>query len=149
MSETVLKIIPKDPEFVPTIDAIEKTEKYIKSLSKSYCDIKIIHTEEVRFIDQGSNFEGISCPICTSEIRIEWWSEAMAEAAEAQFSLLQITVPCCNSNTSLNSLDYNWNAGFARFSIEFHNLLKVNTEHLIGELEGKLCCSLRKVVANY
>jgi hypothetical protein len=36
-----------------------------------------ILTDEVRFFDQSENFEGVSCPFCSSSIDMEWWSDVM------------------------------------------------------------------------
>jgi hypothetical protein len=149
MSDYVIKLFPKQPEFEPSMETYKETEVYIKSISKNYSDIQLILKVEIRFIDQGSNFESISCPFCHNDLSIEWWSEVMEEASEFEFTKLHIKVPCCKRDLSLNDLKYNWNAGFARFSIEFHNPITANTENITREIEDILSCTLKKVVAHY
>ncbi len=80
---------------------------------------------------------------------MDWWSEKMDKASEHQFTELHVKVPCCDGETSLNDLQYDWCAGFARFSIEILNPSSENINHCMNKLEEKLFCSIKKVVAYY
>ncbi|GHF21926.1 hypothetical protein GCM10018789_59980 [Streptomyces werraensis] len=66
----------------------------------------------------GFNLGRISCPHCGAEFAPGWWGEAVSERYYEGFSTLMVTVPCCDVETSLNELAYDWPMGFARFRIE-------------------------------
>jgi len=79
-------------------------------------DIRASVTEDVAFVDPGSNLERILCPKCGNVLSEDWWGQAMDRAyAETQFQNLDVTVPCCERRCSLNDLCYDGPAGFARF----------------------------------
>lgn len=148
MSDLVIKLIAKDPEFVPNETKLEKLKEWVTQNVRNE-KTEYILTDEVRFIDQGENFEKVNCPFCTSNIDLDWWSEAMDRASETSFHNLSVVTACCKKNTSLNELKYKWDAGFSRFSIEVMNPKdELAVEHLeyLGEL---LSCQIRKVVAYY
>ena len=106
-------------------------------------------TEEVRFIDQGSNFEGVYCPACSADLD-QWWKEAMDRAWQTRFANLAAVVPCCGSATSLNDLRYVWPAGFARFVLEAKNPgITDLAHHDLAQLETTLGCRLRRIWAHY
>ncbi|WP_053367949.1 hypothetical protein [Bacillus sp. FJAT-27245] len=149
MSDYVIKLLPWHPEFIPSFDAIKEAELFVKSVSNYFSDIQLLLTDEVRFIDLGENFETVSCQFCHSDLSIDWWVEAMSEADTSQFTNLQVIVPCCHMESSLNDLNYKWNAGFARFSIEFYNPIVDNFEVISEKLEEILSCEFRKVWACY
>ncbi|MEO3946165.1 hypothetical protein [Gorillibacterium sp. CAU 1737] len=148
MSDVVVKVIPKDPEFVPSETSLGLVQEWIK-LNVSNEETKYMLTDEVRFIDQGENFESICCPFCLNRIDLEWWSEQMDRASETAFHQLSVVTECCSKATSLNDLNYKWNAGFSRFSIEIRNPqdeLKIEHTEYLEQLMG---CPIRKVVAYY
>ncbi|NOV04835.1 hypothetical protein [Paenibacillus planticolens] len=144
MSATVISLIPTNPEYVPTAKCIEMIHEWIQQYNA-----QIIITDEVRFIDQGENFEDIKCPFCSSEIEIKWWQDRMEKASESSFHELTSITPCCNQKTTLNELNYNWEAGFARFSIEILNLSIDISEYDVLTIGEQLKCSLKKVIARY
>ncbi len=45
----------------------------------------------------------------------------MDDAFKVRFTALAVTTPCCGANVSLNDLNYEWPAGFARFVLEAMN----------------------------
>ncbi|MCR8633914.1 hypothetical protein [Paenibacillus radicis (ex Xue et al. 2023)] len=148
MSDVIVKIIPKDPKFVPSEMKLGEVKEWI-NFNVSNEKTEYILTDEVRFIDQGENFESIGCPFCSSNIDLDWWGEVMDKASKTSFHNLSVVTDCCNEATSLNELNYKWNAGFSRFSIEIMNpreeLTIEHTEYLM-QLMG---CKIKKVVAFY
>ncbi|MFC5452368.1 hypothetical protein [Paenibacillus aestuarii] len=144
MSAEVVKLIPTDPEYVPTEKCIEMIDEWIQRFHA-----QIIVTEEVRFIDQGANFEKIICPFCLSNIEIEWWQNQMDIASESSFHELKTITTCCNQQTTLNDLNYIWEAGFARFTIEVLESSSDITKADVLTIGEKLECSLKKVIAHY
>jgi hypothetical protein len=63
---------------------------------------------------------------------------------------LDVTVPCCGSTVSLNDLDYDWPAGFARFVVEARNPRVGNlSDAEMRELELIVRTRLRPIRARY
>lgn len=75
-------------------------------------------SDEIKFVDQGGNFQAIRCPHCSQELTLEWWHDRMDRAFERAFTDLSIVTPCCTELSSLNDLEYDLPAGFARFVLE-------------------------------
>lgn len=149
MSDDLLRLIPTDPGFVPSAEAQNKVLQLLNSLGQWADKISLKSTDQVTFVDQGSNFERVLCPRCEWELEIDWWQQAMSKAYETQFIDLDITLPCCGTKSSLNTLTYQWPAGFARFIIEILNPQKDTNEDMMQMLEKALGCRLRKIVAHY
>lgn len=62
---------------------------------------------------------------------------------------LMITTTCCNKITSLNDLNYQWPAGFAKFSIEIVGFQKELNPDDVLKLEVILDTKLRLIWALY
>lgn len=140
MSEYLIKIFPNDEKKVPNLE--ERTE--LLALLKGIVPTGSINEKvlnEVTFIDQGFNFESITCNICNDDIDLSNWSEWIDEAGNEKYSNLTILTPCCNTHTSLNDLVYKWPAGFASYVVEFSNPDEENVvkiERLITPTHFKL-----------
>lgn len=134
MSDHFLRFIPKDPAFV--LDQAD--------------EVSVEATESVQFVDAGSNFESLSCPLCTADLDIEWWTESMERAFVGKLPELGVETPCCNRRTSLNDLDYVWPQGFARFLLQATNAnVSDLPDGLLADLERILSCELRVIRAHY
>jgi hypothetical protein len=73
----------------------------------------------------------------------------MSVAYRTGFSQLDVHMPCCGSESSLNHLEYDWPAGFSRFVLVARN---PNTDIDRQQLEsvGKLLnCEIRKIWTHY
>ncbi|MCP3660643.1 MAG: hypothetical protein GY830_10165 [Bacteroidetes bacterium] len=112
----LVKIIPKDPSFVPN-----KTQILIlkKLLEKIYDEIKITVFDNIIFHDCGQNFEKVFCNHCHIEIN-DFWQEKMNQdyCDIAGFKLNNFITPCCNKKSNLNLLKYEKDQGFSKFMIE-------------------------------
>ena len=148
MSDTILRIIPTNPTFIPT--ALNQHEANV-ILIACFPDkqIEFTTTEDVKFIDQGENFEKVSCNLCKREIGTEAWQLAMDSAFEHRFEDLTFISPCCHSRVSLNDLEYEWPAGFAKFLIAVNNPNDEITQNDLHQLEEVLGSSLRIIWAHY
>lgn len=120
MADTFLRIIPADPERVPSALARSRAVAVLQRAVPLADNIESQVTDDVRFVDCGTNFETVSCPSCGVDIG-EWWSVVMEVGHEQQFRDLRATLPCCGLRTSLNDLVYSWPAGFARYTLEVLN----------------------------
>jgi hypothetical protein len=150
MSETWLRIIPIDPNYVPDAARQGKAVQLFQSLVSEADDIHVRITEMVQFIDQGTNFERVVCHNCHAEISTGWWQHAMDTAHEEHFSNLDIITPCCHTTMSLNDLDYEWPAGFARFRLEAMNPnIASLPQEWIDRMAPMLGCPHRIIWAQY
>lgn len=150
MSDDFVRIIPADPQFTPPAGTREAALQRLSSWLPSAGDITSDLSEEIRFVDPGANLERVECPSCKSDL-FDWWQDAMEEASADGFRSLEVVVPCCQAETTLNDLRYKWPAGFARFVIELRNPGRGDalTEGELGQLENLLGCKLRQVLAHY
>jgi transcription elongation factor Elf1 len=139
MSDTILKIIPSDP-FYTCKEKIQ--QDVISLLSKFYSreQIELSVTDSVEFIDQGENFENVSCNLCGQLLEIEDWQNLMDIA---------FITTCCKKETSLNTLKYNSPAGFAKFTICLTNIKSEPRANELSELIALLQCEVRIIWAKY
>lgn len=149
MSENILKFIPTDPNYIPDMVAQKMARDMLMSFAPQADGVTANVTDKVQFVDQGGNFEQVSCPICGANLSMSWWSQVMNEAHQVGFSDLLVTTPCCKSACSLNDLRYDWPAGFARFVLAARNPNSDLDDGKIHTLEGILACGLRKIWAHY
>jgi hypothetical protein len=122
MSDTILKIIPTDPEFLPEGPEFEDVPRVARQLFPQSTGIDLRFGPAIVFVDAGENWEGVACPHCGADLE-DWWFGAMdvASNAEGFFDSLAIITPCCGHATSLNELNYGWPVGFARFHVDIVN----------------------------
>jgi hypothetical protein len=148
MSNTILKFIPTNPNFIPTAANQDKAKLFLKGIFKSN-DIKLEQTESIEFVDPGSNFEAISCNLCGKNINNEVWQNAMDKAYKKHFSDLSFFTPCCHKQTTLNDLTYHASAGFAKFIISVSDPNGDIDAARFVELEKLLGTPVRKIWAHY
>lgn len=149
MSDNHLRLIPKDPEFIPEAPRAAEAVSLLASLVLGADDVSSQATEEIQFIDQGSNFERVLCPGCGSDLT-EMWPDWMDKASESSFRNRGISAPCCRVETELNNLVYDWPAGFARFSLNARNPVLRGWLPQEGQkvIEDVLGCPLRQVLVH-
>lgn len=149
LSENFLRLIPTDPLYVPPSVAQDQVRHLFASFVQGE-DIRANVTEEVAFVDPGSNLERILCPNCGAVLADEWWGQAMDQAyAEMRFQALDVVVPCCETHCSLNDLYYDWPAGFARFLLEARSPANDLAEEDLILIESLLGCQVRRIWAHY
>jgi hypothetical protein len=115
-------------------------------------EIEVEVSEDIKFVDQGSNFESVSCPACGIEMDTKNWLEWMEKSGETDFIDRSITMPCCGCQTDLNALRYDWPAGFARYILRAPNPGIGNgwlEEKQLSALESILGCKLRQIRTHY
>lgn len=149
MSDDVLKLIPSLPTYVPDNEAINTAVARLREYFPNAERIEVVISDTPQFIDPGSNFERITCPICNTVLEDGWWQDAMDKASENEFQDLIVELPCCGQETTLNDLRYEWPAGFAQFSIEIYNPEAENPEVAIPDLAAILGSPTRIIRAHY
>lgn len=106
-------------------------------------------SDTLEFVDQGENFESVSCNLCGQILDIEFWQTSMDKAYEKQFEDLALTTPCCDRPTSLNALSYQWPAGFAKFVIAIAEAEKEVGPEDLEKLQLVLGTKLKTIWAHY
>ncbi len=167
MSDNYLSLIPEEPSYVPPAEAQARAlETFRAFLTKKrpfqvkpsarwdepVVEIEVEVSEDIRFVDQGSNFESVSCPACGAEIDTESWSEWMNKSSKSDFLDRSVTMSCCGRETDLNALRYDWPAGFARYILRALNPEIENgmlPADKLSALEEILGCKLRQIRTHY
>ncbi|WP_225099717.1 hypothetical protein [Streptomyces sp. CoH27] len=133
MSESVLSVIPTDPHWQPATEPGQRAAALVLELVSGAPDdphadpdaveLDVGWHEAITAVDCGSNLVGIGCPRCGGPIDPDWYRDLLEAYAEQGDGLptLDITTPCCTTDTSLDRLDYDWPCGFARFEIAAWN----------------------------
>ena len=149
MSDNWIVLIPENPRHVPE----KERQDFARIRFQEICPDAVIEVkvfEEIQFFDCGSNFERIVCPVCASEISMDWWQDLMDKEFDALCPLEKKPTPCCGAMHTLHELRYDWPQGFGRFSLEAMNpntgLLEDGDK---AELEKILGCSLRVIYSHY
>jgi hypothetical protein len=148
MSDTILKLIPSNPGFIPDKESLIAARSFLDIAFKG-SEIEVIQTENIEFVDQGANFESMNCNLCGQLIDDETWQDAMDMAYETHFENLAFTTPCCAQTSSLNNILYTWPAGFAKFCISILNPAVDAEQHQLAEIERILGISIKKIWAHY
>ena len=148
MSDNWICVIPRDPHFVPTQDAILRAERLLSEIAPDADSISSETADTVQFRDCGSNLETIRCQECAAEISPEWWADQMGDEDywSDGFQLEPITLPCGHIAPSLNALYYNFDQGFSRFMLEAMNPQTGQLEaRQVLNLEGALGCPVKVI----
>ncbi len=151
MTVDYLRLIPEDPSYIPATQNQSVAMEEFSRLLPAGVEIEISVYDTAQFIDQGENFEQVSCPFCGSKLATDWWQDAMDEAYKNLFENLSVTLPCCTRQTSLNNLDYRMPAGFARFVLSAcnPNLGRNLTDSELEPIERVLNCKIRQICSTY
>jgi hypothetical protein len=100
VSETVLRIIPTLPDWTPAEADVDAAAAIVRVLCPDAVESIVVRYAEVAFIDQGANFDRVSCPVCGAVLDEAWWQERMDEAFATRFSALGVMTPCSSSGIS-------------------------------------------------
>lgn len=144
MSDDILSFVPRDPRHIPAPDAQQRALMRLRALLPDAVSFDTEQSELVRFHDCGENFESISCPHCSADLPLDWWSDAMgADFDGGGFRLDATELPCCQATGTLNELRYDWPQAFGRFSISVRNPdIGSVPDTLLRAIEAELGCAL-------
>jgi len=149
MSDNILKLIPIDPLFVPDEQAQQAALDLFSSWLPMADAVSGTASDEVNFVDQGANWERVACPACGQALDEAIWQAMMDAGFPTHFADLTVTMPCCGAIGSLNDLQYEWPAGFARYVLEALNPAADLDENQLHQLEQIIGCRIRKIWAHY
>lgn len=150
----ILNIISTDPAWVPSGDLADGALLVFRQHVAGADDVTAEFLDGIQFVDQGENFESVSCPRCGELLDDGWWAERMDDSWSPDlnaFADLQVVTPCCGTNSSLNDLDYEWPAGFASFRLQARNPSRGGflPDAELEEIAAALGSPLRQVYAHY
>ncbi len=147
MSDNWIIVIPEDADYLPSENAQDRAVALFRQIAPHADEIRKEVSEEIRFIDCGSNLSRIVCPHCDAELEMDWWSDLMDAESEAGFPFREVSLPCCGRAGSLRTLGYDWPQGFARFSVEAMNPgIPDLSEAQLAEFGRVLGCPVRKIL---
>ena len=140
-------MIPSDPYLKIPEQTLESAKDLLAR--KIVCDrIQIRSSEYPSFIDCGSNLHSISCPNCGSKIDLSWWGKEMDKAYNNSFDSLEVCLPCCKKESSLNDLKYDFPCGFACSVVEVLNPSGEITEGLQEQIREIIGSPIRMIYAH-
>jgi hypothetical protein len=150
MSVNLLRLVPTDPAWVPDDWHQARGAKALRRLCPIAEKISAARTDDIRFVDAGSNFQKIRCPACLTELTYSWWQTGMDEAYKSAFKDLHVEVACCGHRTTLNDLAYDWPQGFGRWVLtaESPGRLELSNDEL-SIVEEAVGHTLRQIWAHY
>ena len=70
MSDNWIKLIPINSSFVPECKSAEEALLTLKLAAPDSDEVNAIFHEKIEYIDPFSNWEGVECPICNTEISV-------------------------------------------------------------------------------
>jgi len=143
---TILGLIPRDPWLIPDEQAHQQAAECLAGFVRQADQIHITVNETPIFVDAGARLTHATCPRCQHRFATSW--QAIVErAAEHPFRTLDGMMPCWGTTLSLNDLQYDRPAGWARFLIEAVNpKVEVLSIVQMRELEHILDCSMRQIL---
>jgi hypothetical protein len=149
MSDTFLRLIPAQPEFVPPVEAAETALGEFQKIVPREVPVTAERFNQITFVDQGGHFERIICPHCKADVteNLDRWMDA---SSQTNFTMRHVTLPCCRANEDLNDLIWEWPAGFASFKFEAMNPQRNwLTEPEQSTIESTLGCKICQIIAHY
>lgn len=161
MSDDVLKIIPKNPDYVPSdqsqVEAVAALEKLLPD--GEMCNAEVY--QDMNFIDCGENLESVICPECGAKTEIdyfaeedpglEWWYHLNDLMEDNPVPAIEVAMPCCGKKIQFMDVKFNWPCGFARFELSIYNpnISENLSKSELQRFEIILGCELIQVRAHY
>ena len=141
MSDDWIRIVPSDPDHVPSDERAQAAVSAVEALISSAEDVTIHAADQIVFIDAGENQGSARCPQCGADLEDAWWAGAMSDSYErSHFAVRRVVLPCCSALSDLNELDYGqWPVTFGRWWIDCRNPAEGRlAEHQIRQLSEVL-----------
>jgi hypothetical protein len=132
-----LEIVPTDPEFVPSEQAIALALEELKSSisEEDACDSWTSDFVQVIGLFD-SNYQSMVCPRCSMETALS--ESDIFSIGENLFveppTDIEITMPCCDSRIPLSSIDFSPYVRFARFGLNFTGKKSSITDEMVKRL---------------
>lgn len=162
MSDDMLKVFPRDKNFVPTKAAAEKAAALLSEYYPDGENVDQDFYDDPEFIDAGEYTEGFACPVCGHYTAVNPWTKNDAGTAWYRENVLdvvgierdyaaEVVLPHCGHRVALESVRFRPPAGFARFCLGLWNPDSADelSEAQMRELSQILGCELIQLRARY
>jgi hypothetical protein len=150
VSETIVQLIPDDPEWVgdPVWDA--DLIDAVTGMAPRAADVVVERYDDIVFVDAGANFERVRCPHCRADLSIDWWHDRMDDAHAGHFQDRAVVTPCCARPSDLADLTYDWPQGFARWALVIRDPRREKLTPIeLSHLATLATHPLRQIVSRY
>jgi hypothetical protein len=149
MSDSILKIVPRDPLFHPAQEAETAVQQILRATIPNHERVEVKRHGNIVFVDCGENFESVTCPLCGRNQSMNDWQRWMEEIYRCGFRDREVVMPCCGATVDINDLHYESPIAFATWLIEIWNpdpaiFVSVENERLI---EAALGTPIRQVLS--
>ena len=161
MSDNYLRIIPTDPNLVPSEAVADQVVNLIGPAFPEADEVVAESHGHPVFIDQGANLEAVLCPTCGKRLRLDfadevdpirdWWHELTDPLESSNVTEVQARMPCCQAMVPFTALQFDWPAGVASFEISIMNpgVPDALSSELQRQVETLLGSPVRYVWAHY
>ena len=113
MNIALYHVYPQHTDFVPAADMVESGRVWLEQRF-SECSVTWASYEHPHFLHSGDAFVRVRCPLCDQELDTRDWQDMMELVFSANaFRELDVALPCCGGQTSLNRLIYSAHCAFA------------------------------------
>jgi hypothetical protein len=103
MSDNILRIVPRDPNFRPSEDVGAKVVSVLKAMIPTHELLEVERHDGIGFVDCGENFSRAICPHCGADLtgKLSSWIDV---SYRTHFQDREVDVPCCGAKVDLNNL---------------------------------------------
>ncbi|OBB32470.1 hypothetical protein A5792_01855 [Mycolicibacterium peregrinum] len=139
MSVEWFAVFPTDPQWVPSQDREDAARAVFEVLMGADIEVKVNRPGRVVLEDAGECIETIGCPACGTLVgenpkAMDWWVAQLDRVwtDSGGFWPLDVTMPCCGVQTSLDDLVYDAPQGFASWSVAARNPVYAMGEEMLA-----------------
>lgn len=170
-----IKLIPQDPYFVPSAEAIETVKLLMEGLAEGIQSvpwqsskqevvadvITVQHCiwEKPRFVTLDEEYsQQVTCPACGEILelpdeedeeetgeKMTGWKLKQQLLGSEDVMQLKIKMPCCNTEIAVTSIDFSDGGGFSRFVLSLEDDCSDFSEADILLFEKILGCKLTQI----
>ena len=148
MSDSIVKVIPADPDFRVSQEKADEIVRYLASVMEAD-HIGGSCFDTPMFVDCGGNLEEIICPVCGASLDFGWWGEEMERSGETGFQDRAVQLPCCGEMSALDKLCYQLPCGFACVQFEIHGPNNEPDESCLEQIRTIIGSPVQVIVAHY
>jgi hypothetical protein len=146
MSETWLRLVPRNEEYIPSPEAQVSAAKYFFQEFHDFDDLESLETEDFDLNNDDDEFSITEYEVLTFfvdyDFIMDWEEEDEDETIGYKFEPRKI--PCCNKEFTLRDLSYDFDQGFGYFCLK--TLLSTTlSADKIANFERILDCPLRVI----
>ena len=105
------RVVPKDPRFVPTSEAVEDALDMLQGVEPDVIDADFVTFDKPEWIDPGEALLTVGCPAClhvhrpdqTEADTLRWWQDLQVEVHNREYEAV-VAMPCCRQTVAFRDL---------------------------------------------